>query len=71
VDWKGFMAEERTWEPAKYLEGTRDLTEQFHRRYPLQPWPWGHGEATTRCRGHSATVGRRGQQHDGEGLATA
>jgi len=39
VDWEGYTAEERTWEPAEHLTGTPDLVARFHHRYPLRPSP--------------------------------
>ena len=39
VDWEGYTAEERTWEPVEHLDGAPDLIAHFHRRYPLRPSP--------------------------------
>ena len=37
VDWEGYTAEERTWEPVENLSGAPDLTAEFHHHYPQHP----------------------------------
>ncbi|CEO95067.1 hypothetical protein PBRA_009599 [Plasmodiophora brassicae] len=42
LDWDGYPASERTWEPATSLRGTGGLDRaiaEFHRRYPDKPGP--------------------------------
>ena len=33
VRWKGYMAEEDTWESRKNLENTKELVDKFERKY--------------------------------------
>jgi hypothetical protein len=37
VDWEGYTAEHRQWEPAANVANARDLVANFHDRYPLRP----------------------------------
>jgi hypothetical protein len=39
VDWVRYSPEERTWEPAEYLESAVDAVADFHRRHPNRPSP--------------------------------
>jgi hypothetical protein len=35
--WKGFPAEENTWEPLTHLRNSNELIEEFHKAHPSKP----------------------------------
>ena len=37
VDWVGYDASDRTWEPAGAVNNTKDAVADFHKRFPLRP----------------------------------
>lgn len=39
VDWVGYSASERSWEPAAHLLNAPDKVQEFHDRYPNKPRP--------------------------------
>jgi len=41
VFWRGYPPSEGTWEPAENLIHAQDLINQFHKRYPNKPAPFG------------------------------
>lgn len=41
VDWEGFDASERTWEPEENLKNCKEIVAVFHARYPHKPAPRG------------------------------
>lgn len=55
VDWVGYTPDERTWEPAEYVEHATDAVASFHQQHPNRPAP-GDAPPLARRRGR----GRRG-----------
>ena len=39
VDWLGYTPTDRTWEPTKKLNNTKELVAEFHQQYPNKPTP--------------------------------
>ena len=39
VKWKGYGAEENTWEPKEHLSNTPDKVEEFHHKFPEAAGP--------------------------------
>ena len=37
VRWEGYGSEDDTWEPVEMLEGSQELLEEFHAKYPRKP----------------------------------
>jgi hypothetical protein len=39
VDWEGYTPQDRSWEPADFLDNATEKLEQFHAKYPQRPSP--------------------------------